>query len=187
MKKKRTLLATLVLSGLMSMPALADGVMSLQGIGSEGVTAPVEGKYYVIQGHSQHSTITWLYDNGEGLTATEAAEPGEGPESMKYVWTFESSDEGYYAAKNLTTGRYIHIAGTGSGGAVEMQNAPSYFTISVGNDEDPNVVALKKNGYDQWIDMGYTGMAPETWSGGVGGSRRMYIYEAEVGFIGELE
>ena len=180
MKKQITSLATLVLSCLMAMPVLADGIQSLTEIGGV-VTAPEEGQYYVIQGNGQAGQVSWLYDNDGTFAATAASSLDPGPESMKYVWTFEVSDEGY-AAKNLTTGRYIFIEGTGNGGSIKMQDAPSYFTIDVNGDE----VGFK-NSSDRYIDMGYSGTSPVTWNGGVAGSRRLCIYEATVNDISDLE
>ena len=125
MKRKITSLAVLVLSLLMAAPALAE--QSLTQVG-EVTTAPEAGKYYVIQGNGQANQITWLFDNDGVLAATESEEAPIGPEAMKYVWTFEVTDNGY-AAQNLVSGRYIHIAGTSNGGAVQMQASPSYFTM----------------------------------------------------------
>ena len=180
MKKQITSLATLVLSCLMAMPVLADGIQSLTEIGSV-VTAPEEGQYYVIQGNGQAGQVSWLYDNDGTFAATAASSLDPGPESLKYVWTFEVSDEGY-AAKNLTTGRYIFIEGTSNGGSIKMQDTPSYFTIDVNGDE----VGFK-NSSDRYIDMGYSGTSPVTWNGGVAGSRRLCIYEATVNDISDLE
>ena len=169
----------LVLSCLLAVPVLADE-QSLTGIGSI-VTEPIAGQYYVIQGNAQHDQIiSWLYDN-DGVFAADAMSdiPLE-PESMKYVWTFEVSDEGY-AAKNLITGRYINIAGTSNGGKVEMSSTPVYFTIDVNGDE----VGFK-NPSGEYIDMGYSGVGPVTWNGGVAGSRRLTIYEAEVSGVDDF-
>ena len=117
-----TSFAALVLSLLVAVPMLADE-QSLTDLGSV-VTEPVEGQYYVIQGNGQAGQISWLYDNnGTTLAADEADEVPSGPDGMKYVWAFETSGEGY-AAKNLTTGRYIFIEGTSNGGAVKMRTEP---------------------------------------------------------------
>ena len=184
MKKKFTLLTTLVLSLLMAAPALAD-VQSLTGTG-EVVTAPVAGKYYVIQGNGQANQISWLFDDAAAttLSAVESSEVPTGAEAMKYVWTFELSDDGY-AAKNVSTGRYIFIEGTGNGGAVKMvDTAPAYFTIEVSETSDE--VGFK-NASGQYIDMSYSGIKSSTWSGGVAGSRRLTIYEAVVENISDLD
>lgn len=179
MKRKFTSFAVLVLSLLMAAPMLADE-QSLTGLGSV-VTEPVEGQYYVIQGNGQAGQISWLYDNNSTtLAADEADEVPSGPDGMKYVWTFEISDEGY-AAKNLTTGRYIFIEGTGNGGAVKMRTEPFYFTIET----DGENVAFK-NGSNQYIDMSYSGVKASTWGGGVAGSRRLVIYEAVVEGVDDL-
>ncbi|MBO4550222.1 MAG: hypothetical protein J5733_05770, partial [Bacteroidaceae bacterium] len=121
-----------------------------------------------------------LYDNDGTLAATESTEVPTGPDGMKYVWVFEVTDDGY-AAQNLTTGRYIHIAGTGNGGAVEMQTSPSFFTI----ESDGDYVAFK-NESGQYIDMSYSGIKPVTWGGGVAGSRRLCICEAVVEGVDDL-
>ena len=179
MKRRITSFAVLVLSLLMAVPMLADE-QSLTGIGAV-VTEPAEGKYYVIQGHGQAGQISWLYDNkGENLAAIAADEVPTGPEGIDYVWTFEVTDEGY-AAKNVTTGRYIFIAGTSNGGAVKMQDSPAYFTIDV----DGENVAFK-NSSDQYIDMSYSGVQSSTWGGGVMGSRVLNIFEAIIESVDDL-
>ena len=180
MKRQITLLAALVLTCLMAMPVFADGVLSLTEVGAV-VTAPEEGEYYVIQGNGQAGQVSWLYDNNGTFAATAMSSLDAGPENLKYVWTFEVSDEGY-AAKNLTTGRYIHIAGTGNGGAIQMQDTPSYFTIDVNGQE---VGFMNSSG--RYIDMGYSGTGPVTWNGGVTGSRRLSIYVAKVENVSDLE
>ena len=168
----------LVLSCIMTVPALAD-VLSLTGIGNL-VTAPQADTNYVIQGNGQAGQVTWLFDNNGALSATSASEVPTGPEGMKYVWTFELSDDGV-AAKNVTTGRYIFIEGTSNGGSVKMREEPFYFTIEA----DGDFVAFK-NASGQYIDMQYNGNSPATWGGGVSGSRRMNIYIANVGEITDL-
>lgn len=178
MKRRITSLAMLALSGMLAMPAMAD-VLSLTGLGSV-VTEPSTESYYVIQGNGQAGQTSWLYDNDGTFAATAAAELPTGPESMKYVWTFELTDDGY-AAKNYTTGRYIFIEGTGNGGSVKMQDSPAYFTIEVSGDE----VGFK-NSADKYIDMGYSGVGPVTWGGGVTGSRRLTIFKANVEEISDL-
>ena len=179
MKRKITSLAMLAISCIMAVPALAD-LLSLASRG-DVVTAPEADKYYVIQGNGQAGQVSWLYDNNGTFAADAAATVTTGAEGMKYVWTFEFSDDGV-AAKNLTTGRYIHIAGTGNGGAVQMQDTPSYFTIDT---NDNNEVGFK-NASGRYIDMGYSGVGPVTWDGGVTGSRRLVIYIANVEEISEL-
>ena len=179
MKRNITSFAVLVLSLLMAAPMLADQ-QSLTGIG-DVVTAPEAGKNYVIQGNAQHDgIITWLYDNNGTFAATVASEVPTGPDALKYVWTFEITDEGY-AAKNLTTGSYIFIEGTSNGGSVKMRTEPFYFTIDVEGDE----VGFK-NASGRYIDMGYSGAGPVTWDGGVAGSRRLTIYEAIVEGVDDL-
>lgn len=172
MKRKITSLAALVLL-LLAAPLLADE-LSLTEVGSL-VTQPVEGQYYVIQGNGQASQVTWLYDNNGTLAADEASEVPTGPDGVRYVWTFEISSDGQYAAKSLMTGNYIHIAGTGNGGSVLMREEPSYFTIDVSGDN----VGFK-NASGMYIDMSYSGVKPTTWGGGVSGSRVLNIFEVTV-------
>lgn len=173
MKRKSTSFAALVLSLLMAAPMLADE-LSLTEVGTI-VTQPMEGQYYVIQGNGQAGQVSWLYDNNGTLAAEEASEVPTGPEGVRYVWTFEVSSDGQYAAKSLMTGNYIHIAGTSNGGSVKMQEEPSYFTIDVDGDN----VAFK-NSSGQYIDMSYSGVKPSTWGGGVKGSRVLNIFEVTV-------
>ena len=179
MKRKFTSFAVLVLSCLMAAPMLADQ-QSLTGIGAV-VTEPAEGQYYVIQGNGQHDNIiSWLYDNNGTFAATAASEVPTGPEGLQYVWSFEISDDGY-AAKNLSTGRYIFIEGTGNGGKIKMSDTPAYFTIDVNGEE----VGFK-NASGQYIDMGYSGVGPVSWGGGVAGSRRLTIFEAVLEDVDDL-
>ena len=178
MKKIITSLAVSALSFLIAMPTLADE-QSFLGLGSV-VTEPTEGQYYVIQGNGQAGQISWLYDNNGTFAATAMDDIPTSPESMQYVWTFEVSDNGY-AAKNLTTGRYINIAGTSNGGKVEMSSTPVYFAIDVNGEE----VGFM-NSSDKYIDMGYSGVGPVTWGGGVQGSRRLTIFEAIVDGVDDL-
>jgi len=173
MKRNFTYFAALVLSLLMATPMLADE-LSLIGVGTVE-THPTEGQYYVIQGNGQAGQVTWLYDNNGTLAATEASEAPTGPDGIPYVWTFEISSDGQYAAKNLVTGNYIFIEGTSNGGSVKMQKDPTYFSIEVDGDN----VAFK-NASGQYIDMSYSGIKPSTWAGGVAGSRRLNIYVAQV-------
>ena len=179
MKRKITSFAAFVFSLLMALPMLADQ-QSLTGTGNV-VTAPEAGKYYVIQGNAQHDgIISWLYDNDGTFAATAASEVPTGPEALKYVWTFETNDDGY-AAKNLTTGSYIFIEGTNDGGNIKMRTEPFYFSIEVNGDE----VGFM-NASDRYIDMGWSGTSPVSWSGGVAGSRRLTIYEAIVEGVDDL-
>ena len=175
MKRKFTFLATLVLSLFAATSAMADQTL-LAGTGASTVT-PVAGTKYVIQGNGQASQITWLYDNNGTFAATrnDAGVP-TGTDALKYVWTFEVLTEGdtkTYAAKNDITGNYIFIEGTSNGGNVKMQSDPFYFTI-----ENNETEVAFKNASGQYIDMGYSGVGPVTWGGGVTGSRRLVLYEA---------
>ena len=137
MKRRITSFAVLVLSLLMAAPMLADE-QSLTQIG-EVMTAPEAGQYYVIQGTGQAGQITWLFDNDGALSATNSTEAPTGPEAMKYVWTFEVTDDGF-AAQNLTTGRYIHIAGTSNGGAVQNRSLQIAAQTS---DSNPSFVTVR--------------------------------------------
>ena len=178
MKRIFTSFFALVLACITAVPAFADA-LSLTGISSV-VTAPTEETLYVIQGNGQAGQISWLYDNNGALGAEVTSMFDAGPESMKYVWTFEKSGESY-AAKNYVTGRYICIEGTSNGGKVKMQDSPFFFTIDVKDEE----VAFK-NASGQYIDLSYSGGNPVTWSGGVAGSRRMSIYIATVEEVTDL-
>lgn len=64
-----------------------------------------------------------------------------------------------------------------------MRDTPSYFTIDV-NDETGEVGFMNDAG--RYIDMGYSGVGPVTWDGGVAGSRCLFIYEAVVEFVDDL-
>ena len=189
MKRKITSLVALVLSMLMATPMLADQ-QSLVGIKTDATgsyvttTQPATNPFYVIQGNAQHDNIvSWLFDDNGTFAATADSEVPTGPEALKYVWTFEKTDEGY-AAKNYVTGSYIYIEGTSSGGKIKMTStAPAYFTIDV--DEASGYVAFM-NASGQCIDMGYSGVGPVSWAGGATGSRRLTIFEADVQNISDL-
>ena len=191
MKKKFTLLTTLVLSLLMAAPALADqqslvGIKLNQGGEYVSTATPAANTFYVIQGNAQHDNIvSWLFDNNGTFAATAESEVPTGPEAMKYVWTFEVTDDGY-AAKNLVTGSYIYIEGTSSGGSIKMRTEPAYFSIVVGEEDNEGYVAFM-NASNQCIDMGYSGVGPVSWAGGATGSRRLTIYEAEVETISDID
>ena len=178
MKRKVYTLATTVLSLLLAIPAMADE-QSVTGLG-DVVTDPQADTYYMIQGNGQAGQVSWLYDNDGTFAATASSDNPTGPDALLYVWTFEVTDEGY-AAKNLVTGRYIHIAGTSNGGVVQMQDTPSYFSIDVSGEE----VGFY-NAAGRYIDMGYSGVGPVTWGGGVIGSRRLTIYEAIIEDVSDL-
>ena len=90
MKRKITSLIALVLLFLTAIPAQSAFIPT--GIGN-AVTAPEPGKFYFIQGNAQHDNIiTWLYDGGNGLSATEMDEPLMGEDGVDYIWTFEITD-----------------------------------------------------------------------------------------------
>ena len=178
MKRRITSLAMLVLSLLMAAPVLADELSLIER--GDLVTTPEAEQFYVIQGNGQANQVTWLFDNDGALSATTASDVPTGLDGMKYIWTFEFSDDGV-AAKNYTTGRYIFIEGTSNGGSVKMREEPFYFTIEANGD----FVAFK-NASGQYIDMQYNGNSPATWGGGVSGSRRMNIYNATVESLDDL-
>ena len=178
MKRNFTSFIALVLACLAAVPTFAN-VLSLTGLGN-AVTAPVADTFYVIQGNGQAGQISWLYDNNGTFAADVMSNINAGPESMKYVWTFEKTNDGY-AAKNYATGRYIFIEGTSNNGRIKMQDSPAYFTIDVNGSE----VAFK-NASGQYIDMGYSGASPCSWGGGVSGSRRLTIYIATVEEIADI-
>lgn len=150
-------------------------------------TTPESGKIYAIQCNAQHDGITtWMYDAGAKPLATVTPAVGEGDiVPTTYLWKFEATgNEAEYTAQNYSTSKYISIDGTGNGGAVTMAAAAKPFVISA--DEAGYYVALKNPAADQWIDMGWNGTGVETWSGGVGGSRRMLIYEVEIEVASDL-
>lgn len=148
-------------------------------------TAPESGKVYVIECNSQQSFTTVMYDAGETPKAKKfTLEDGMILES-KYLWKITPvGDGGGYAVQNYATDQYISIEGTLNGGAVKMKGEEATVLITIGDDD---YVALKHMTTEQWIDMGYSGEGISTWSGGVGGSRRMRIYEISVSEVSDLD
>lgn len=147
---------------------------------SETPTAePEAGKLYVVQCNAQHDNITtWLYDAGatpKGDNTSTIAE-NELVDATR-IWKIEPAEgEGVYSVQSYATSKYINIEGTGNGGAVTMSATKTTVIISVSGE----YVALKHMTANQWIDMGYNGLGIETWSGDVGGSRRMQLFEVEI-------
>lgn len=137
--------------------------------------------YYAIKCNSQQSFNTWMFDNGDTPKGGQASsDPTQLSNAGTYVWEIVPVEgkEGYYTFKNYSTGNYINIIGTSNGGAVEMSadEVETYITLGEGDYED--YIALRNpNATGQWIDMGWSGAGISTWSGGVGGSRRMQIFE----------
>ena len=132
--------------------------------------AVTSGKFYVIKGHDQKSsTRYYLNVNGNGALNGNATYSN----ALNYVWYIQEqiSGESYYIY-NVGTQKFIKV-----------DNSVSMSDTKVGCGLTTNSSgewAIKDPSRDLWIDMGYEGTSPGTWSGGVSGSRRLDFYEVEI-------
>lgn len=163
--------------------AMADNRLSLVDYGAEPVTEFETGKYYLILTHPQDGSVRWMSDGGAKISSAEYV---EGLNGAKLLWTItkDKTEDGVYYVQSATTGNYISIDGTSDGGAVTLKADESSVTIEY--DEDMNYCAFK-NTSGQYIDIAWDGTSPSSWSGGVAGSRRLIIYEAETAIVNEEE
>ena len=149
-------------------------IRSLTGIGS-ATTTPVSGKEYVFKCNGQASQITYMCAGGTNNNSFSATTNlPTGPDAMRYVWRLEQ-DGDTWKIINVVTGKQVTFESSSNDGRVSLTDAGTAVTIAVSGEE----VGLK-NANGQYIDMGHSGASPCTWSGGVNGSRRMTIHEANI-------
>lgn len=149
-------------------------IRSLTGIGS-ATTTPVSGKEYVFKCNGQASQITYMCAGGTNNNSFSATtDLPTGPDAMRYVWRLEK-DGDTWKIINVVTGKQVTFESSSNDGRVSLTDAGTAVTIDVSGEE----VGLK-NANGQYIDMGHSGASPCTWSGGVNGSRRMTIHEANI-------
>lgn len=149
-------------------------IRSLTGIGS-ATTTPVSGKEYVFKCNGQASQITYMCAGGTNNNSFSATtDLPTGPDAMRYVWRLEQ-DGSKWKIINVVTGKQVTFESSSNDGRVSLTDAGTAVTIAVSGEE---VGLANANG--QYIDMGHSGASPCTWSGGVNGSRRMTIHEANI-------
>lgn len=149
-------------------------IRSLTGIGS-ATTTPVSGKEYVFKCNGQASQITYMCAGGTNNNSFSATtDLPTGPDAMRYVWRLEQ-DGSKWKIINVVTGKEVTFESSSNDGRVSLTDAGTAVTIAVSGEE---VGLANANG--QYIDMGHSGASPCTWSGGVNGSRRMTIHEANI-------
>lgn len=149
-------------------------IRSLTGIGS-ATTTPVSGKEYVFKCNGQASQITYMCAGGTNNNSFSATtDLPTGPDAMRYVWRLEQ-DGDTWKIINVVTGKQVTFESSSNDGRVSLTDAGTAVTIAVSGEE---VGLANANG--QYIDMGHSGASPCTWSGGVNGSRRMTIHEANI-------
>ena len=149
-------------------------IRSLTGIGS-ATTTPVSGKEYVFKCNGQASQITYMCAGGTNNNSFSATTNlPTGPDAMRYVWRLEQ-DGDTWKIINVVTGKQVTFESSSNDGRVSLTDAGTAVTIAVSGEE---VGLANANG--QYIDMGHSGASPCTWSGGVNGSRRMTIHEANI-------
>lgn len=146
---------------------------TLAGIGSTAITSPVSGSKYVIKTQGQASQTAYLCASATGAASAETAYT-TGSDGMRFVWLF--TQEGTtWKITNAKTNKQLTFESTDNDGRVTLTDAGTSITLDVSG----TAVGLK-NSSNQYIDAGYSGTSLCTWSGGVTGSRTMYIYEADV-------
>lgn len=149
-------------------------IRSLTGIGS-ATTTPVSGKEYVFKCNGQESQITYMCAGGTNNNSFSATtDLPTGPDAMRYVWRLEQ-DGDTWKIINVVTGKQVKFESSSDNGRVSLTDAGTAVTIDVSGE----YVGLA-NANGQYIDMGHSGASPCTWSGGVNGSRRMTIHEANI-------
>lgn len=167
MRKKITSLLSLMLMVLCSLPAFA------QAVSEESTTSDFDAsKKYAIQTHGQDGSTHWMFDAGTNISADDNMD--QTTPDTKYLWTI-TADGDKWQVRNVGTGNYLSIDGTGNGGSTSTKADATSVTIEASNE---NVAFKNDNG--QYVDMSYSGMSPCTWNGGVNGSRVMTIYEVSV-------
>ena len=131
-------------------------------------TSVTSGKFYVIKGHDQKSsTRYYLNVNGSGALNGNETYSNE----LNYVWYIQKQLDSYYIY-NVGTQKFIKVDNS-----VSMSDTKDVCGLTTNSDGE---WAIKDPSRDLWIDMGYNGTSPGTWSGGVSGSRRMDLYEVEL-------
>lgn len=149
-------------------------IRSLTGIGS-ATTTPVSGKEYVFKCNGQESQITYMCAGGTNNNSFSATtDLPTGPDAMRYVWRLEQ-DGSTWKIINVVTGKQVKFESSSNNGSVTLTETGTAVTIDVSGE----YVGLA-NANGQYIDMGHSGASPCTWSGGVNGSRRMTIHEANI-------
>ena len=146
----------------------------LTGIGN-ATTTPTSGGLYVFKCNGQAGQITYMCAGGtdnSNFTATTTLPTGV--DAMRYVWRLEQDGE-TWTITNVATNKQVTFNGSSVNTSVSLTDAGTAVTIEVNGD----YVGLK-NTHNQYIDMGYSGASPVTWSGGVSDSRRMTIHEANL-------
>ena len=145
------------------------------------VSSLTSGGYYVIAGYAQTGTTTnFLYDNGTRVQAMELTTGTTA--SNVFVWRLTGTAANGYVMQNLGTGNYVSL-GTSNGSAVSMGATSQTLSVVFGSD---NYAMIYNTTSGQAIDVGWAGTSPTTWaSGGTTptGSRRLFIYEADMEYV----
>ena len=149
----------------------------LTGIG-DATTEPISSGLYVFKCNGQGGQITYMCAGGaDNSTLTATTNLPTGVDAMRYVWRLVQ-DGDTWTITNMATNKQVTFESSSNGGAVTLTDAGTAVTIEVSGE----YVGLK-NANNQYIDMNSTGTNPVTWSGGVSGSRRMTIHEANISDI----
>ena len=146
-----------------------------QGLTGTGnaTTEPISGGLYVFKCNGQGGQTTYMCAGGtNNSTFTATTTLPTGVDAMRYVWRLEQEGETWKII-NAATGKQVTFESSENQGSVTLTDVGTAVTIEASG----NNVGLK-NANDQYIDMGYSGAAPVTWSGGVSGSRSMTIHPA---------
>ena len=150
-------------------------IETLSSIGSTPITSPFSGGRYVIKTQGQGDTPpnAYLCASATGAASAETAYT-TGSYGMRFVWLF-TQDGDTWKITNAKTNKQLTFESTDDNGSITLTDAGTSITLDVSGE----AVGLK-NSSDQYIDAGASGTSLCTWSGGVTGSRKMYIYEANI-------
>ena len=150
-------------------------IETLSSIGSTPITSPLsEGRYVIkTQGQGDTPPNAYLCASATGAASAETAYT-TGSYGMRFVWIF-TQDGDTWKITNAKTNKQLTFESTDDNGSITLTDAGTSITLDVSG----TAVGLK-NSSDQYIDAGASGTSLCTWSGGVSGSRTMYIYEADV-------
>ncbi len=172
---KKAILISLLLA-LFVVPSDANNVLVLNQRG-EQVNSVTSDKYYVIAGYAQNgSTTNFLYDTGAGVKATSLTTGSTS--SNLFVWRLMGNTTDGFVVQNMSTGNYMSL-GTYDGSPISMGATSQNLSIVF---DANNYAMIYDTSSNQAIDVSWDGLSPITWSADntPTGSRRLFIYEAEM-------
>ena len=174
--RKRTILFSLLFT--LFVTSVNANVLVLNQRGNQ-VNSITNNKYYVIAGYAQDgSTTNFLYDTGAGIKATSLT-TGTITSNL-FVWRLKGNANDGYIIQNMSTGNYMNL-GSSDGSAITMGAVSQNLSIVF---DANNYAMIYNTSTNQAIDVGWNGTSPITWTADntPTGSRRLFIYEAEMAY-----